>query len=330
MTRAGPCSVLLTSASCVPCSGEAHPFLLGAVVFHSTGPGYDYSLRLNHSWAPSGFPDLRTIMDTKGSGVNDLFLGLNIISQTQYALSGFLTVSSAATAWCSLEGQLWAPRMMKLESRSGFGRCVEGNLQEEIERSEKITEPNASRRFSRLRRGSLQHDWSDPPEASSASSGSINYGKGQPRVNRATFLIIFPPTCLTPLLSFRWCSCSRWWTRTSFSRPRKTARAAARRRGFCARAAFTGTCQSTSRWPPSPRRATPTTRSRPSPKKSWPSCKDHALPRENTARYVRSVAVTSVWSISRGNRSPMEVLNSAANGLYYDLRLPSNAVGGES
>lgn len=75
------------------CSGEVHPFVLGAVVFHSTGPAYDYSLRLNHSWAPSGFPDLRTIMDTKGSGVNDLLLGVNLVSQMQYSLSGFLTVS---------------------------------------------------------------------------------------------------------------------------------------------------------------------------------------------------------------------------------------------
>jgi ATP-binding cassette subfamily A (ABC1) protein 3 len=71
-----------------------NPRILGAVVFHSLGPVYDYSLRLNHSWAPSGFPDVKSIMDTKGSGVNDLYLGLNLIPQMQYSLSGFLTVSS--------------------------------------------------------------------------------------------------------------------------------------------------------------------------------------------------------------------------------------------
>ncbi|GAQ79509.1 ABC transporter A family [Klebsormidium nitens] len=88
-----------------PVSGEVHPFLLGAVVFHSTGPAYDYSLRLNHSWAPSGFPDLRTIMDTKGSGVNDLFLGLNLISQTQYALSGFLTLQQVVDSYIIFSSQ---------------------------------------------------------------------------------------------------------------------------------------------------------------------------------------------------------------------------------
>jgi hypothetical protein len=70
-----------------------NPRILGAVVFHSLGPVYDYSLCLNHSWAPSGFPDVKSIMDTKGSGVNDLYLGLNLIPQMQYSLSGFLTVS---------------------------------------------------------------------------------------------------------------------------------------------------------------------------------------------------------------------------------------------
>lgn len=53
---------------------------------------FDYSIRLNHSWAFSGFPDVNTIMDTNGPYYNDLDLGVSSVPTLQYGLSGFLTV----------------------------------------------------------------------------------------------------------------------------------------------------------------------------------------------------------------------------------------------
>lgn len=62
-------------------------------MFHGQGPYlYDYSIRLNHTWAFSGFPDVQSIMDINGPYVNDLELGLNQIPILQYGYSGFLTV----------------------------------------------------------------------------------------------------------------------------------------------------------------------------------------------------------------------------------------------
>lgn len=70
-----------------------NPKIKGAVVFHDQGPElFDYSIRLNHTWAFSGFPDVKTIMDTNGPYLNDLELGVNIIPTMQYSFSGFLTV----------------------------------------------------------------------------------------------------------------------------------------------------------------------------------------------------------------------------------------------
>lgn len=71
----------------------SNPKIKGAVVFHHQGPQlFDYSIRLNHTWAFSGFPDVKTIMDTNGPYLNDLELGVNIIPTMQYSFSGFLTV----------------------------------------------------------------------------------------------------------------------------------------------------------------------------------------------------------------------------------------------
>lgn len=62
-------------------------------MFHDQGPQlYDYSIRLNHTWAFSGFPDVKSIMDTNGPYLNDLELGVNSVPIMQYSFSGFLTV----------------------------------------------------------------------------------------------------------------------------------------------------------------------------------------------------------------------------------------------
>lgn len=62
-------------------------------MFHDQGPLlYDYSIRLNHTWAFSGFPDVKSIMDTNGPFLNDLDLGVSPIPTMQYSFSGFFTV----------------------------------------------------------------------------------------------------------------------------------------------------------------------------------------------------------------------------------------------
>lgn len=70
----------------------SYPKIKGAIVFHTQGPQiFDYSIRLNHSWAFSGFPDVKTIMDVNGPYLNDLELGVNVVPTLQYGFSGFLT-----------------------------------------------------------------------------------------------------------------------------------------------------------------------------------------------------------------------------------------------
>ncbi|CAI8613948.1 unnamed protein product [Vicia faba] len=69
------------------------PKIKGAVVFYEQGPqSFDYSIRLNHTWAFSGFPDVTTIMDTNGPFLNDLELGVSAVPTMQYSFSGFLTL----------------------------------------------------------------------------------------------------------------------------------------------------------------------------------------------------------------------------------------------
>ncbi|PON86894.1 ABC transporter A, ABCA [Trema orientale] len=71
----------------------SNPKIKGAVVFHDQGPQlFDYSIRLNHTWAFSGFPDVKSIMDTNGPYLNDLELGINPVPIMQYSFSGFLTL----------------------------------------------------------------------------------------------------------------------------------------------------------------------------------------------------------------------------------------------
>uniref|UniRef100_A0A7N0VB22 ABC transporter domain-containing protein n=1 Tax=Kalanchoe fedtschenkoi TaxID=63787 RepID=A0A7N0VB22_KALFE len=72
---------------------SSNPKIRGAVVFHGQGPQlFDYSIRLNHTWAFSGFPNVKSIMDTNGPYLNDLELGVNIVPTMQYGFSGFLTL----------------------------------------------------------------------------------------------------------------------------------------------------------------------------------------------------------------------------------------------
>lgn len=75
------------------CRNCSNPKIKGAVVFYEQGPqSFDYSIRLNHTWAFSGFPDVTTIMDTNGPFLNDLELGVSAVPTMQYSFSGFFTV----------------------------------------------------------------------------------------------------------------------------------------------------------------------------------------------------------------------------------------------
>lgn len=74
------------------------------MVFHEQGPHvYDYSIRLNHTWALAGFPNVKSIMDTNGPYINDLEMGINTIPTMQYSFSGFLTVWPFTLFFFSLE-----------------------------------------------------------------------------------------------------------------------------------------------------------------------------------------------------------------------------------
>ncbi|KAE8702550.1 hypothetical protein F3Y22_tig00110482pilonHSYRG00318 [Hibiscus syriacus] len=87
-------------------SNCSNPKIKGAVVFHHQGPQlFDYSIRLNHTWAFSGFPDVKTIMDTNGPYLNDLELGVNILSTMQYSFSGFLTLQQVLDSFIIFAAQ---------------------------------------------------------------------------------------------------------------------------------------------------------------------------------------------------------------------------------
>ncbi|KAG9457355.1 hypothetical protein H6P81_001863 [Aristolochia fimbriata] len=84
----------------------SNPRIKGAIVFHEQGPAsFDYSIRLNHSWAFSGFPDVKTIMDTNGPYVNDLELGVSPVPSLQYGLSGFLTLQQVVDSFIIFAAQ---------------------------------------------------------------------------------------------------------------------------------------------------------------------------------------------------------------------------------
>ncbi|XP_024027117.1 ABC transporter A family member 1 [Morus notabilis] len=79
--------------TCIQLRNCSNPKIKGAVVFHDQGPhAFDYSIRLNHTWALKGFPDVKSIMDTNGAYLNDLELGVTPIPIMQYSYSGFLTL----------------------------------------------------------------------------------------------------------------------------------------------------------------------------------------------------------------------------------------------
>ncbi|GFP92211.1 ABC transporter a family member 1 [Phtheirospermum japonicum] len=83
-----------------------NPKIKGAIVFHSQGPRlFDYSIRLNHTWAFAGFPDVKSIMDTNGPFLNDLELGVNIIPIMQYSFSGFLTLQQVMDSFIIFAAQ---------------------------------------------------------------------------------------------------------------------------------------------------------------------------------------------------------------------------------
>ncbi|XP_060186206.1 ABC transporter A family member 1 isoform X3 [Lycium barbarum] len=94
-----------------------NPKIKGAVVFHEQGPQlFDYSIRLNHTWAFSGFPDVNSIMDTNGPFLNDLALGVNTIPILQYGLSGFLTLQQVMDSFIIYAAQETMTNSLRLPS----------------------------------------------------------------------------------------------------------------------------------------------------------------------------------------------------------------------
>lgn len=102
----------------------SNPKIKGAIIFHKQGPeSFAYSIRLNHTWAFSGFPDVKTIMDVNGPYVNDLELGVNIVPTLQYGYSGFLTLQQVLDSFIIFAAQ---QRGIKFSNgRSKFPRSQE-------------------------------------------------------------------------------------------------------------------------------------------------------------------------------------------------------------
>ncbi|XP_027350044.1 ABC transporter A family member 1 [Abrus precatorius] len=92
--------------TCSQARNCSNPKIKGAVVFYEQGPqSFDYSIRLNHTWAFSGFPDVTTIMDTNGPFLNDLELGVSAVPTMQYSFSGFLTLQQMVDSFIILTAQ---------------------------------------------------------------------------------------------------------------------------------------------------------------------------------------------------------------------------------
>ncbi|KAJ8755578.1 hypothetical protein K2173_022157 [Erythroxylum novogranatense] len=92
--------------TCSQVKNCSNPKIKGAVVFHEQGPQiFDYSIRLNHTWAFSGFPDYKTIMDVNGPYLDDLELGVNRIPIMQYSFSGFFTLQQVLDSFIIFEAQ---------------------------------------------------------------------------------------------------------------------------------------------------------------------------------------------------------------------------------
>ncbi|KAI3949646.1 hypothetical protein MKW92_026942 [Papaver armeniacum] len=95
-----------TYGDCNQVRNCSDPKIRGAIIFHEQGPQlYDYSIRLNHTWAFSGFPDIKTIMDVNGPYTNDLELGVNIVPTLQYGFSGFLTLQQVVDSFIIFAAQ---------------------------------------------------------------------------------------------------------------------------------------------------------------------------------------------------------------------------------
>ncbi|KAM0948803.1 putative ABC transporter, AAA+ ATPase domain, ABC transporter A [Dioscorea sansibarensis] len=109
----------------------SNPKIKGAIVFHQQGPQiFDYSIRLNHTWAFSGFPDVKTIMDVNGPYLNDLELGMSIIPTLQYGFSGFLTLQKVMDSLIILLAQQNGTYFVaeNLEVISSFGDFSHSNI----------------------------------------------------------------------------------------------------------------------------------------------------------------------------------------------------------
>ncbi|KAH7855874.1 hypothetical protein Vadar_029947 [Vaccinium darrowii] len=90
----------------------SNPKIKGAIVFHDQGPElFDYSIRLNHTWAFSGFPDVQTIMDVNGPYLNDLGLGVNTVPIMQYSFSGFFTLQQVLDSFIIYASQQTASKL---------------------------------------------------------------------------------------------------------------------------------------------------------------------------------------------------------------------------
>ncbi|XP_020526672.1 ABC transporter A family member 1 isoform X2 [Amborella trichopoda] len=83
-----------------PIRNCSYPMIKAAIIFHELGPlVFDYSIRLNHTWAFSGFPDVKSIMDTNGPYLYDLQLGVDTVPTLQYGFSGFLTLQQVVDSF---------------------------------------------------------------------------------------------------------------------------------------------------------------------------------------------------------------------------------------
>uniref|UniRef100_A0A1D1XQT2 ABC transporter A family member 1 n=1 Tax=Anthurium amnicola TaxID=1678845 RepID=A0A1D1XQT2_9ARAE len=71
-------------------------------IYATTDP---IGIRLNHTWAFSGFPDVKTIMDVNGPYLNDLELGVNIVPILQYSMSGFFTLQQLVDSFIIFAAQ---------------------------------------------------------------------------------------------------------------------------------------------------------------------------------------------------------------------------------
>ncbi|BFG38061.1 hypothetical protein CerSpe_243350 [Prunus speciosa] len=95
----------------------SNPKIKGAVVFHDQGPqSFDYSIRLNHTWAFSGFPNVKSIMDTNGPYLNDLELGITTVPTMQYSFSGFLTLQQVLDSFIIFAAQQSDTKNIELPS----------------------------------------------------------------------------------------------------------------------------------------------------------------------------------------------------------------------